>query len=72
MVAKGEGVWGRDAPGIQDEQTETFIYRMDKQQGPIVQHRAIFNVPWETVWKRICRTDERSPKINCVENIVKI
>ena len=34
MVAKGEGVWGRDAPGIHDEQTETFIYRMDKQQGP--------------------------------------
>ena len=34
VVAKGEGVWGRDAPGIQDEQTEAFIYRMDKQQGP--------------------------------------
>ena len=34
MVAKGEGLWGREALGIQDEQTEVFIYRVDKKQGP--------------------------------------
>ena len=56
VVAKGDGGGG----GMDWEfgvHRCKLIYRMDKQQGPIVQHRAIFNVPWETVWKRICTTE---------------
>ena len=34
VVAKGEGVWGREGLGVQDRQMQTSIYRMDKQQGP--------------------------------------
>ena len=33
VVAKGDG-GGRDGPGVWDEQTQTIICRMDKQQSP--------------------------------------
>ena len=31
--------WGQDGLGIWGQQMQTIIYRMDKQQGPTVQHR---------------------------------
>ena len=40
MVAK-KGVWGREGLGVWDEQMQTSMYRMDKQQGPIVEHREL-------------------------------
>ena len=31
--------WERDQLGIWDEQIHTTVYKIDKQQGPTVQHR---------------------------------
>ena len=33
---QGGGCWGRDGLGVWDQQMQTIIYRMDKQQGPTV------------------------------------
>ena len=37
----GEGR-GREGLGAWDQQMHTIIYRMDKQQGPTVQHRELY------------------------------
>ena len=42
VVAKEEWRWGRVGFGIWDQQMQTIIYRMDKQQGPTVQHRKLY------------------------------
>ena len=39
VVAKGEEDQGRDGLGVWGEQMQTTMYRMDKQQGPTVEHR---------------------------------
>ena len=39
MVAKGWGVGGRDGLGVWGWEMQTSIYRMNKQQGPTIQHR---------------------------------
>ena len=44
MVAKGEGLWQRDGVGGWGEQTQTIIYRMDTQQGLIVEHREQYSL----------------------------
>ena len=36
------GQWGRDGLGVWDQQMQTSTYRMDKQQGPTVQHRELY------------------------------
>ena len=36
MIAKGAG---RDGVGVGDSQMQTVLCRMDKQQGPTVEHR---------------------------------
>ena len=36
VVAKGSGGSGRDGLGVWDQQRQTFIQRMTKQQGPPV------------------------------------
>ena len=41
VVAKGEVRWGKEGLGTWDQQMQTSIYGMDKQQGPTVQHREI-------------------------------
>ena len=42
---QGEGVGGGDGLGVWDQQTQTVIYKMDKQQGtPAVQHRQLYSV----------------------------
>ena len=45
MVAKGEEEWGRVELGVQDQQMQTIIYRMDKQQGPTLQYREQYSIP---------------------------
>ena len=40
----GERV-GRGRLGVWDQQTKTIIQRMDKQQGPTVQHREMYSIP---------------------------
>ena len=54
MVVKGEGRWGREGLGVWDQQMQTSIYRMDKQQGPTVEHRELHSILCEKPeWKRI-------------------
>ena len=36
VVAKEKGEWVRVELGVQDQQTQAIIYRMDKQQGRTV------------------------------------
>ena len=33
---QGEGGWGRNGLAVWDQQMQTIIYKMDKQQGPTV------------------------------------
>ena len=41
---QGGGRWRRDGVGVWDQQMQTIIYRMDKQQGPTVQHRELYSI----------------------------
>ena len=43
-LPKGKGVWERDGGGVWGQQMQTITYRMDKQQGPIVQHRELYSI----------------------------
>ena len=36
LVVVKRGQWGRDGLGVWNQQMQTTIYRMDKQQGPAV------------------------------------
>ena len=36
--------WGRDGLGVWDQQIQTIIYRMDKQQGPTAQDRELYSI----------------------------
>ena len=42
-LSRGGG-WGKDGLGVWDQQMQTGIYRMDKQQGPTVQHRELQSI----------------------------
>ena len=49
-----QGGRGRDGLGAWDQQMQTIIQRMDKQQGPTVQHRELCLIPCDKPkWKRI-------------------
>ena len=37
----------RDKLGVWDQQMQTVIYRMDKQQGPTVQHRELYSISYD-------------------------
>ena len=41
---QGGGGWGRDELGVQDQQMQMIIYKMDKQQGPTLQHRELYSI----------------------------
>ena len=41
---QGGGGWERVALGVWDQHMQTDIYRMDKQQGPTVQHRELYSI----------------------------
>ena len=40
---QGEG-YGKEGLGVWDQQMQTIIYRMDKQQGPTVQHSELYSI----------------------------
>ena len=46
MVTKGERVWGKDKLRVWDQQIQTTIYKIDKQQGHTVQHRKLYSVSY--------------------------
>ena len=41
---QGGREWERDGLGVWDWQMQTVIQRMDKQQGPTVQHRELYSI----------------------------
>ena len=41
---QGGGGWGMDGVGIWVQQMQTIIYRMDKQQGPAIQHKELYSI----------------------------
>jgi len=41
----GQGVWG--------EQVQTIPLRMDKQWGPTVQHRELYPIPQDRMWRKM-------------------
>ena len=41
---QGGGGWGKDGVGVWDQQMQTITYKMDKQQGPAVQHRELYSI----------------------------
>ena len=45
MVTKREGEGGRGKLGIWDQQIQTTTYKIDKQQGPTVQHSELYTIP---------------------------
>ena len=54
-----EGVgWGRDGVGCWDQQMQTITYRLDKQQGPTVEHRELYSISCDKPsWKRILKNN---------------
>ena len=54
MVAKWERVLGREGLRTGDLQMQTIIYRMDKQQGPAIEHRLLYSISCDKPkWKTI-------------------
>ena len=50
----GGGGWERVGVGVWDQQMQTIIYRMDKQQGPAVEHRELYSISCDKPqWKII-------------------
>ena len=43
-LPRGEVRWGRERLGVWDQQMQISIHRMDKQQGPTVQHRELYAI----------------------------
>ena len=43
LVAAEGGEMGRDGVGVWDKQIQAITHRMDKQQGPTVQHRGPYS-----------------------------
>ena len=41
---QGGGGWEREGLGAWDQQMKVSIHRMDKQQGPTVQHRELYSI----------------------------
>ena len=41
---QGRGGSGRDGLGVWGQQMQTSIYRMDKKQGPTVEHRELYSI----------------------------
>ena len=53
---KLRGNGGRDGVGDWGQQMYAFIYRIDKKQGPTVQHRELYSIYYDKpYWKRICK-----------------
>ena len=51
---QGGGGWGRDGVGVWGWQMQTITFRMDKHQGPTVEHREQHPVSWDKPsWRRM-------------------
>ena len=44
LVTKGERGWGKDKLGVWDQQIQTTICKINKQQGPTVQHKELYSI----------------------------
>ena len=44
---QGGGEWERDGLGVWDQQMQTIIHKMEKQQGPTVQYRELYSVYYD-------------------------
>ena len=50
----GGGGGRREGGGVWGQQMQAIIYRLDKQQGPTVQHRELDSIPCDKPsWKRV-------------------
>ena len=47
------GLGGRDKLGIWNEQIHITIFKTDKQQGPTVQHRELYSIHCNNLYKII-------------------
>ena len=46
-ITTGSSEWsGREGLGVWDLQMQTILYKMDKQQGPTVQHRELYLISY--------------------------
>ena len=55
-VVKGKTGWEKDGLGVWGQQMQIITYRMDKQQGAIIQHREVHLISWDKqYWKRILK-----------------
>ena len=43
-LSKGERELGRDKLGVWDQQKQTTMYKIDKQQRPTVQHKGLYSI----------------------------
>ena len=41
---QGGGEWEREGLGVWDQQMQTIIHRIDKQQAPTVWHRELYSI----------------------------
>ena len=48
-LPRGRVEGARDGLGLWNQQMQTIIYRMDRQQGPIVQHRELYSIPCDKI-----------------------
>ena len=46
-LPKGKG--GRDKLGVWGQQIHTTVYKIDKQQGPTVQHRELYSISYNNL-----------------------
>ena len=53
VVTKKERRWGRDKLGVWDQEVQTTVHKIDKQQGPIVQHRKIYSITCNKTHEKI-------------------
>ena len=44
--AKVGGRVGRDGLGVWDQQMQTILYRVDKQQGPTIYHKELYSISY--------------------------
>ena len=44
-LPRGKAAWEMGGLGVRDQQMQTIMQRIDKQQGPIVQHMKRYSMP---------------------------
>ena len=54
---QGGGEWGRGGLGVWGQKMKTITFRMDKQQGPTVQHRELYPISWDKLYGKEYRKE---------------